>query len=100
MVFDILFTDYCRKYITFYESIAIFKIGRDRCKTNELMFNFEKSLGIKCFAHNKSKLIKIAEYIRKKIYILRNIKLKKINYFIKSFILYKFFKKFFFISFK
>ena len=78
--------------IIFYESIAIFKIGRDRCKTNELMFNSGKSLGIKDFRHNKSSIIKIAGYIRKKIYILRNVKLKKINYFIKNFMLYKFFK--------
>jgi hypothetical protein len=78
--------------IIFYESIAIFKIGRDRCKTNELMFNSGKSLGIKDFRHNKSSIIKIAEYIRKKIYFLRNVKLKKINYFIKNFMLYKFFK--------
>lgn len=78
--------------ITFYESIVVFKVNRKKCYTNRYIQNLGKRHGISDYRNDKEKLIKFATYLREKIYLFKNIKLQKINYFLKNFSLKKYFK--------
>ena len=78
--------------ITFYESVVVFRVDRKKCYINKYTQNSGMRHGMKDFRNDKEKLIQVASYLRKKIFLLKNIKFQKINYFIKNFKFRNFFK--------
>ena len=72
--------------------LLFLKLIKKKCYTNTYIQNLGKRHGISDFRNDKEKLIKIANYLREKIYLFKNIKFQKINYFLKNFSLKKYFK--------